>query len=440
VRRDRILRRPALFLLLSSFALAAFATGQASYTTGSEPGPESASTPEQPAYVPAGNFQPVTIEQLEQALAARHSKRDKEVAQRLGNLQLTERLSMARLERLKAGLPGEKSRLALVALADASAFLDLPAKETLPNAAPDFAIQRQIFSRAAAFALSSISRMPNFFATESITRFQDMKVSSGANAAISFPDQGFFVMDKRSASVTYREGREVMEAAVGKKHRSNEPSTSGLTTWGVFGQLLDVAMRNILHGKVTWDHWEQGPAGPLAVFRYAVPEDKSDYVVQYCCFQSGWGEMRAFRAIPGYHGEIALDPESGAVLRLVLKTELQQALPMKRSDELVEYGPVEIGGRTYICPLKSISITKVKALASHRGALDAGGKDKPGTSTINETGTVNELAVTAINDVVFENYHLFRGEVRILSEDSSEREEKAPAPVPASAPETAPKR
>jgi hypothetical protein len=348
---------------------------------------------------------------------------------------------------LKAGLPGEKSRLALVALADASAFLDLPAKEVLPNAAPDAATQSQIISRSADFVLSTVSRMPNFFALETITRFQDMKVSPGINSIISVPGQGFFVMDKRGTSVTYRNGGEVLEAAAdktvaGKKHKSNKSFTEGLTTQGVFGPLLDVVMENILHGKVTWGHWEQGPAGALAVFRYAVPESKSGYTVRYCCFRSGWGDMREFRTVPGYHGEVAIDPASGAVLRLALKTELRPALPMKRSDELVEYGPVEIGGKTYICPLKSISITKMDALASRGSASGAGSKDKPGRSAgdeLKQTGA-SEPAVTAINDIVFENYHLFRGEVRLLFEDSAETKEKAPASVSAAAPETAPRR
>jgi hypothetical protein len=421
VKRDRILRRLVLVFLLAEFTLPAFAVGQAA----------------------ASKFKLATVEQLEQAVAAAHRKPDKRAAEQLGDLELTERLSTTRLERLKAGLPGEKARLALVALADRSAFLDLPAKEILPNAAPDGATQGQILSRAAGFVLSTVSRMPNFFATETVTRFQDMKVSPGVNPKISVSDHGFFVMDQRSNSVTYRNGREVIEAAVSKKLKSGESSTAGLTTRGVFGPLLDVVMGNIFHGKVTWSHWELGPAGPLAVFHYAVPEGKSDYTVQYCCFQSGWGEMREFRAIPGYHGELAIDPASGAVLRLVLKAELQPSLPMRGSEELVEYGPVEIGGRTYICPLKSISITKMKALASHGSASGAGSKDKPGSSAGNElkqTVTENEPAVTAINDAVFENYHLFRAEVRILSEDSAETEAKAPASVPAATPETAPKR
>jgi len=437
MKTGRIWRRLTVAALQTAFAFSTFATGQ----QWSVPG--SGLPRDKPEDIIARKSALVTVDQLEQAVAAAHGKPDKKVEEKLGNLELTERLSTARLKHLLADLPGEKSRLALVALADASAFLDLPAKEILSNAAPDAATQGQIMSRAVDFVLATVSKMPNFFAIETTTRFQDMKVPSVGSQTIFFPIQGFLVMDKHSTTVTYRNGQEVMEAPVDKKHKSNKSSTAGLTTQGVFGQLLDTAMGNIRHGKVTWDHWEQGPTGPLAVFHYAVPQDKSSYLVQYCCFQSEWGDMRAFRAIPGYHGEIAIDPASGAVLRLLLKTDLRPELPMKRSDQLVEYGPVEIGGKTYICPLKSISITKAKALASHGSTFDASRKNNSGSPAGNESKpaeTVRDLAVTAINDVVFENYHLFRAEVRILSEDSPETEGKAPASVPAAAPETAPKR
>jgi len=91
----------------------------------------------------------VTVELLEKEVLGAHGKLDKDVAKRLGQLELTERLSAARFERLKAYLPGERSVQALLALADASAFLDPPAMDILPFGPPDFATQGQIMSRAA---------------------------------------------------------------------------------------------------------------------------------------------------------------------------------------------------------------------------------------------------------------------------------------------------
>ena len=77
----------------------------------------------------------VTVAGLEQAVAAVHGKPENAAAQRLGALELSQRLSTQRLERLKTRLPGEKAKLALIAVADSSAFLDLPAEE-IPAMAP----------------------------------------------------------------------------------------------------------------------------------------------------------------------------------------------------------------------------------------------------------------------------------------------------------------
>lgn len=91
--------------------------------------------------IPALGAKRVAVDQLEQTLAAAHSLQDAEVARQLSGLELTERLSTAKLDRLKAELPGEKSRQALMILADASAFLDPPATEISNQPAPDLATQ-----------------------------------------------------------------------------------------------------------------------------------------------------------------------------------------------------------------------------------------------------------------------------------------------------------
>jgi hypothetical protein len=385
--------------------------------------------------LPAPAASRVTVEQLEQAVAAAHGKPDKAVAQSLGDLELTERLSTARLERLKADLPGDKARLELLALADASAFLDLPAADIPPTAAPNSATQGQIVSRAADFVVATISKMPDFFATRTTARFEDLKVSQLLDQTVFVPSQDFHLVDRLSATVYYRNGREVTEPLGVGKAAGSVTSSTGLTNWGVFGPLLGVVMADILKGKVGWGHWEQGPAGPLAVFRYVVQEDRSNYTVRYCCFRSDRGEMREFETIPAYHGEIAIDPESGAVLRLVLKTDLQPALPMERVDVLVEYGPVEIGGKTYICPVKSVSITRAVTLVFHGSLFYVDKKGQPDATgnKLKHTESVSEPRVTAINDVVFDSYHMFRAESRILPADDAEQDGNTPASVPAPA-------
>ena len=73
---------------------------------------------------------------------------------------------------------------------------------------------------------------------------------------------------------------------------------------------------------------------------------------------------------------------------MTLETDLKPDDPIIRSGMLVEYGPVEIGGKTYTCLVKSVSILQQR-----------------------------KTLYTILNDVSFERYHLFRAETRILTED-----------------------
>src|SRR5271154_1330461 len=58
----------------------------------------------------------VSVEQLEQLLAAAHGKADTKVAQLLAEVELTERLSTATRSHLELDLPGPESRQSLVVL------------------------------------------------------------------------------------------------------------------------------------------------------------------------------------------------------------------------------------------------------------------------------------------------------------------------------------
>jgi len=373
----------------------------------------------------------VTVQQLEQTVTEIQGRgdQDRDAAQRLTELELTERLSKARYTKLNANLPGDKAKQALLALAGDSAFLDLPAEDILNKPQPDAATEGKIVSRAADFAVEAMSKMPDFYASRTITRFQDLKVTYPFGEPVVVAHQGFHFLDKTNATVLFRDGREVVQAGDGKKGSSVTMST-GLTNWGIFGPLLGVVMTDILKGKIGWGHWEQGATGPLAVFRYAVTEDRSSYSVRYCCFRGDKGNMHEFQAVPAYHGEIGIDPATGAVLRLVVRTDLESSLPMQRAEVAVEYGPVEIGGRTYICPLESTSLSKADALVFHGYLFYANKNGKPTNDPwdkLRKEEKVEAPTVTAINKEVFAGYHQFRGDVRILPSNGGETEADAPA-------------
>src|SRR5438552_6550263 len=110
------------------------------------------------AVLPVRAAEKITVEQLEHTLAAAHGKKDQDLAKQLGGMELSERLSSSRLAKIPTILPGEKSRLALLALADASAFLQLPTLEIPATAPPDADTQKLILSKASAYLVASIHK------------------------------------------------------------------------------------------------------------------------------------------------------------------------------------------------------------------------------------------------------------------------------------------
>ena len=376
----------------------------------------------------------VTVEQLEHMLADKRGKRDQDVAKQIGGMELSERLSSPRLTRIQGSLPGEKSRLALLALADASAFLQLPPAEILATAPPDADAQKLILSKAAAYLVASIHKLPDFFAEKTTTRFHDLKVLylSEAAAPVIRENQAFQLLDNFSNSVYYRNGQEV-DDAIGKQRKIASMPANGMLNWGVFGPLLRTALTDISKGKVEWGHWEQREDGPVAVFRYAIPKEKSTYTVKYCCFGTPKSGLRPFETIPPFHGEIAIDAATGAVYRLVLITELSPSDPIFQAQTMVEYEPVGIGGKTYICPRKSVTVTTATTQIVRQGCWGAVG-------VTNDCSPIEVARPkdTAINDTEYDSYHVFGSEMRILATGTTNQEDKSlsngAAPVPSVAP------
>lgn len=151
--------------------------------------------------------EPVSVEQLEHLIEQLHGRSDKDAAQRLSSLKLSERLITSRLDQLQPSLPGERSRLALLAIANVSAFLAPPAINIDSRPAPDQAAEKQILSRAVEFVRETTARMPNFLANKKTVRFQNATSGLGVNFPIITPGLYHFV-ESAVQTVRFRDGHE----------------------------------------------------------------------------------------------------------------------------------------------------------------------------------------------------------------------------------------
>jgi hypothetical protein len=356
----------------------------------------------------------VTIAQLHEILAAQQTagKNDGDRAQQLYSLELTEQLTQPTLDRITAEFkPGPKTVHSLKLLADTSAFLEPPAGELLGKAPPTAAEQRVMMKSFINFVAITLHHMPDFLATRLTDSYDNVPLSvthSGWAPHTDLHPAGTF-----SHHITYRNGQEVLDRqsdSSGAKPK-NEPTPIGLVSFGEFGPALGVILTDASKGILKWSHWEQSAAGPVAVFHYEVPSTASHYWVNYCCVRESQNtagaisfgidaksasvEGDSYHGTPSYHGNLYLDPATGAVLRVTIESDLKPSDPIMRAASLVQYGPVEIGGKSYICPVHSIAISLTK---SHAG------------------GDKSDMEILRINEVSFTDYHRFGSTTQLITD------------------------
>jgi hypothetical protein len=172
-----------------------------------------------------------------------------------------------------------------------------------------------------------------------------------------------------------------------------------LRTYGTFGPILNVLQAvSKSSGDVTWGWWEKNTNGRRAVFRYRITGTPTLDLIG-CCYPNGSKDAQ-IGISADVQGELVLDPGTGAILRVQTKSDLPGFVPTKRSDMMVSYGPIEIGGKTYIVPLRSVNIWRGRSVAmllQWNVGFAAWGPYE-----------------TQMNVFTFDQYHVFRGNARIL--------------------------
>jgi VWFA-related protein len=357
----------------------------------------------------------LTVSQLEQMLITERfaHKSGIEIARKISDVELSERLTDPALERLNKGFAsGSQPAMALLLLADRSAFLDPPASELPATPIPDAATQQHLLEAAKKFAVETLPNLPNLLATRTTFSFDDspQEVMKGGY----LQRIGLHLIGSSKAEVSVRNEKENPSTRTGT---ASSPAQGGLMTWGEFGSTLLIILSDSGEGKTAWSHWENTASGVVAVFHYEVPRTASHYEIDTPVEKvqpnggsnrwAGNGGMAAMKASsttamvrtkPGYQGSLWIDPATGTILRVTLVADLKGNSTIERGAILVDYGPVSIADKTVICPVRSLALSSAPA-------------------TVN---TNFEGAATAwINENLFTDYHMFASTSRILSEQSA---------------------
>lgn len=343
------MRRPILFVLLAFLAIRLHAA-------------ERMSVLELEALLAAHSAGDTTQPQDKNTDLLAEITREDDLAPRIAQIELTERLTPATRHRLISKYKlGPLTQDVLDLIADRSALLDPPPDEipTLPP--PDFAAQRVMVHGAGAFVFQTLAHLPDFFATRVTTHFDDGPVLVGGQVLSATP--GLHRVGTVRREVTFRDGREIL--TVLPQSERIQMWDQGMQTQGEFGPEPAIVFLDIAHGKLAFHHWEKSAAGNVAVFSYSVPAEASHYEVRTACRVS-----QTFRKQPAYHGEITLEPATGALLRFTLQEDAAPDDPVSGVASVIEYGPVSLGNRTYICPLRSLAFSVQQSSACNRKARE----------------------------------------------------------------------
>lgn len=364
---------------------------------------------------PRPGVEKVTVTQLEQLV---HSGQD--LGHRLANLEVTERVSTPRLDALLAVVHGERERQALIAAADLSLAFPPPPDEVVNRPPPAIEEQEVIIQRAFDYLQNSMPKLPDFFALRNTVRYGEPPLRSESIWKVPPVDQTLHFAASEHATVLYRNGKEVIEKKqkLGK-HPVSSAGTRNLETRGTFGPILAYVLSAAASGQSTlkWERWERSKDGDLAVFSYSISSPNLLHEVTYCCLPEGNGTT-VYQSKTGAYGEFGLNPDTGAIMRIVITADLDEdrdpTSPLIRSQVMVEYGPQELGGQNYICPQRSVSISRGRTVRDlHEWEM---------------TFRLYSYFETMINDVTFGGYHKFGSEARILAGFEETQEPKPAAP------------
>lgn len=267
---------------------------------------------------------------------------DKQVADYLKRVTLTERLSVSTVEDLQGLGAGPRTLEALRQLQEASARLAPPAPKPVkpppkPIPPPSAAEQKRILAEVREYALSYVKRLPDFICTQVTRRYVD---PSGLEI--------WQRQDVVTARLSYFEQREDYKVILVNNRMvdASLDSIGGATSTGEFGSMLREVFEPETEAAFTWHRWTTLRGRRAHVFSYRVAQPKSKWRLSY---------QRQLEILTAYRGLVYVDAEIPMVLRITLEAvDVPPTFPIQQASTVLDYDFIEIAEQQYVLPLRAV--------------------------------------------------------------------------------------
>lgn len=298
--------------------------------------------------------QTLTLEQLLSFVrsSVKMKMPDKEIANYLAKVKLSERLDERTIEDLQGEGAGPKTVAALDALANASASLSKPQPKAaqpppppLPTEPPPSSQEQQaIISEIREYARDYSKSLPDFICTQ-VTR-----KSIAQTGQDDFHPAGTVL-----EHLTYFDQQEHYKVTMVNDHvvDLSHEAVGGASSAGDFGSMMKMTLSPEADALIEFDHWGTLRSNPCYVFSYRITSGNSGYTIDY---------NRTDKIVVAYKGLIyvdrkthmVLDRETHVILRLTLEAiDIPPSFPVQEASEKLDYGFQALSGHEFLLPLKA---------------------------------------------------------------------------------------
>jgi hypothetical protein len=276
---------------------------------------------------------------------------DKQLADYIKTIKLSERLDDRTLEELEAMGIGAYTRHALEALRDRSKPLTaaeppaalLPPKEIPPPTSEE---QAAILDEVRDYALNFSGNLPDFICTQVTKRFGAPKPGTKYGGSAK-DDPRWQSFDELTMRLSYFNQKEDYKLIL----HNNTPtvqdykSVGGSSSYGDFGTMLKKIFDRSSQAHFEWDHWGTLRTKRVMAFAYRIEQSRSEYHLvvpdQHLDYTTA------------YHGLVEVDKDTHKIMRITVEAEdIPPTYPIKAAKTILDYDYTEISGHTFLLPLK----------------------------------------------------------------------------------------
>jgi VWFA-related protein len=212
--------------------------------------------------------------------------------------------------------------------------IPLAAVET-PKAVPPTVEQLKLLETVRDNALKYSGRLPNFICTQATRRMID---PNGKGE--------WRTIEEASDLLSFYDGQEHYAPLTARTKARDGEWPASVSSAGEFGSMLKEVFEPASMARFAWLRREQVRGRTLQVFSYTVQAAHSRYRITYR------GAQQKDPVFAAFHGQVAVDPETGTVLRLSLQTEpLPADLPVRQVSLAIDYDEVAVADQIYLLPI-----------------------------------------------------------------------------------------